>query len=83
MAEAKKTELAHFPEMAMWSFLRPIDKPAVQTQNTFSRYKAPTDSYDIDVQVPVKHDFSETFQRDRFDGRFVGKGEWHNLVNFL
>ena len=35
------------------------------------------------VQVPVKHDFSETFERDNSDGKFVVKGEFHDIINRL
>ena len=34
-------------------------------------------------KVPVKHDFGETFDREKFDGESSGKGEWNNLVNRL
>ena len=35
------------------------------------------------LQVPGKHEFSEKFERERFCGGFVGKGELHNIVNCL
>ena len=45
--------------------------------------KAPTVLDESDVQVPVKHDFSDIFERDKFDGEFVVKCEWRNIFNFL
>ena len=83
MAEANKTPLAHFMETATWRLLRPIDTPAVEPQNEFTGDRAPSVPYYSDVQVPVKHDFSNTFERDKFDGRFLGKFELHHIVNFL
>ena len=38
---------------------------------------APTVPDGRDVQVPVKHEFSETFERDKFDGKFFVKGDLH------
>ena len=83
MAEANKTPLAHFMETATWRLLRPIDTPVVEPQNEFTGARAPTVPDDSDVQVPVKHDFSEAFERNKFDGKFVGKGESHNIVTRL
>ena len=33
--------------------------------------------------MPGKYDFSDTFERDKFDGKFVGKGELHYIYNRL
>ena len=35
------------------------------------------------VQAPVEHDFSEIFERDKFDGKFVGKGELHYIFKLF
>ena len=40
---------------------------------------APTVPGDIDLQVPLKHDLSEIFERDKFDGKCFGKGELHYI----
>ena len=31
----------------------------------------------------MKHEFSATFEREKFNGKFVGKGDLHNIVNCL
>ena len=79
MAKANKTIFKYFPETEMWHLLTPIDTDVVDPHNEFSRSRAITSPYDIDVQVPAKHDFSETFERDKIDGKFVGKGELHYI----
>ena len=79
MYKAKKTALAQFPETETWRFLRPIDTSVVDPQNEFTWARSKTVPDDSDVRVPVKHDFSETFERDNFDGKFVGKGELHYI----
>ena len=73
----------NFPETATWCLLRPIDTPVVDSHNEFTGSREPTIPDDSYVQVPVKHDFSEIFEREKIDGEMFGKGEWHNLVNFL
>ena len=83
MARSNKTDLVHFTETTMWCFLRPIDISVIEPQNEFTGDRAPSVPYYSDVQVPVKHDFSNTFERDKFDGRFLGKFELHHIVNFL
>ena len=55
----------------------------VKTNNELSGSREPTVLYDSDVQVTVKYDFGETFEREKFDGNSVGNVEWHNLVNPL
>ena len=32
-----------------------------------------------DLQVSMKHEFSETFERNKFDLKFVGKGYLHYM----
>ena len=61
MTEAKKTDLAHLMETAIWRLLRPINTVVVDPQNKITGVQSPTTTYNSDVQVPVKHDFSETF----------------------
>ena len=39
--------------------------------------------YESYVHVPVKHELSETFEREKFYEKFVGEGELHYLVNSL
>ena len=41
---------------------------------------SPDESYE---QAPVKHDFSETFERDKSDCKFVGKGELHYIFKLF
>ena len=43
----------------------------------------PTVPYDIQVQVPVNHDFSDTFESDKSDGETVGKVEFNDFVTHL
>ena len=73
IAESNKISLAHFTETPMWRLLRPIDTAMVDSQNEFKEAREPTVPYESDVQVPVKHDFSETFYREKFDGFFLEK----------
>ena len=35
------------------------------------------------MQLPAKHDFSENFERDKFDGKTVDKGEYNDFVTRL
>ena len=79
MAEANYTNLAHFMVMATWRLLRPIDTSAVYPQNEFTGAREPTFPDDSGVQVPVKHDFSEIFEREKFDGKFVDEGVLHYI----
>ena len=51
----------------------------VETQNLFVGDRAPTVLENSGVQVPVKHDFSEIFESEKFYGKFVGKGEVHYI----
>ena len=60
MAELKKG-FDVFLDKAMWRLLRPIETPVVEPQNEFTVARAPTVSDDSEVQVPVKHNFSDTF----------------------
>ena len=56
-----------------WRLLRPIDTAVGDPHNELSGARALTVPYDMEVQVLVNHDFSETFYREKFDGDFVGK----------
>ena len=73
MSEANKTALAHFTETETWSLLRPINTAVVEPHNEFTGAGEPTVPNYSDIQVPVKHDFSETFERKKFDGNFLIK----------
>ena len=53
----------------------------VEPNNEFPGSRSPTVPDDSDIQVPVKHELSDIFESDKFDGGFFGNGEWHNLVN--
>ena len=70
MVKSNKTPLAHFPETEIWLLLRPIDTAVVEHNNEFKGSRLTTVSYDSDIQVPAKHEFSETFEREKFDGDF-------------
>ena len=70
MAESEKNFLVHIPETGTCRLLRPINTAVVEPQKKFAGAWAPTVPYDSDVEVPVKHDFSETFEREKFDGFF-------------
>ena len=39
--------------------------------------------YESEVRLSVNHDLSETFERERFNGKIVRKGEFNNLVTCL
>ena len=83
MAEANKNALAYSTETSMWRLLRQTNIAVVEPQNELAGARAPTVPDESDVQVLMKHEFSETFERDKFDGKFVHKGELHNIVNHL
>ena len=72
----------------LWSILRKrrrekilivIDTVVVDPQNEFSGDRAPTAPDDSAVQVPVNHDFSDIFERDKFDCIFVVRGELYYI----
>ena len=67
ITEANRTALGHFlSETKTWSLLGPIDTAVVEPQNEFAGARAPTVPDDSEVQMPVKHDFSEIFAREIF-----------------
>ena len=55
----------------------------VEPQNEFTVARAPIVPDESEVQLPVKHEFSEIFEKEQFYGGKVVKGEFHNLVTFL
>ena len=55
----------------------------VEPQNEFTVTRAPIVPDESEVQFPVKHEFSDIFEREKFDGEKFGKGEFHNLVTRL
>ena len=61
LSKANTTDLAHFPETLMWHLIRPIDTAVAEPHNLFAEARATTVPDDNNVQVPVKHDYSETF----------------------
>ena len=65
MAKSNITTLAHLTEVVMWCSLGPIVAPMVKTQNKFTGVRAQTIPDESDVQVPVQHDFSVTFERNK------------------
>ena len=67
----------------MCCLIRPIDTPVVEPHNEFTESRLPKVPDDSEVQVPVKHDFSETFEREEYNRKTVGKGELHNIVTRL
>ena len=83
MAKAKKKDLVNFPETATLRSLRLIKTPVVDPQNEFAVARAPKFLDDSEVQVPVKHNFDETFERDKFNRETVGRGKFHNLFTRL
>ena len=83
MEESNKHALVHFPGKLTWSLLIPINKPVVETKNYFSVARVQTVPGVSKLQVPVKYDYSDTFERREFDGETVGKDESHNLVTCL
>ena len=58
----------------MWRLLRKIDTPVVDHQNKFAVARAKTLPDDSEAQVPVKHAFSETYEREQICGKSFGKG---------
>ena len=83
MEKSNKSALAHFPQAQTWLFLITINTPVLGTQNELTGTRVPIVPYESGVQVPQKHVFRETFEREKVDGDFFGKGEWDNLVNRL
>ena len=61
--------------MATWRLLRPSNISVVGPHNEFAGAGSSTVPDEINVQVPMKHYFSETFERKKFYGGFVGKGD--------
>ena len=60
MVESKKSwRILH--KRQLWSVLRPIETSVVDTYNEVSAAMAPTVPHESEVQVPLKHDFSEIF----------------------
>ena len=55
----------------------------VEPQNEFTVARAPIVPDESEVQLPVKHEFSEIFGREKFDGGKVGTSEFHNIVTRL
>ena len=68
MAKGNKNDFAHFPETAMWRSLMPINTPVVDPHNGFAGARESTVPDESYIQVTVKHDFSETFEREKFNG---------------
>ena len=79
IAKSNKTTLAHFLETEIWRLLRTINKAVVQPQNELSGARSPIVPYAGDVQVAVNHDFSETFEREKFGVKCFCKGEWNYI----
>ena len=75
--------MAHFLETETWHLLIPIDIEVMKPCIEFTGARKPTVPDNSYVQVPLNYNFIEIFERNKFDGKFVGKGEWHNLVNCL
>ena len=80
MYESNKKALAYFPETETWHALILIKIPMVDPQNELTAGRAPTALDDSRVKMPVKHELSEKFEREKFDGEIFGKGEPNNLV---
>ena len=64
----------------MWRSLRLINTPVVEPQNEFPVARAPTVPDTNEVQVSVNNDFSETFDREKFDVKAVSKGNFNHIV---
>ena len=79
MAESNKTTLAHFPGTATCHLLRQINTVVLDPHDKLTGDRGPTVPDDSVVQVPVKHDFSEIFERGNFDGKCIGNGELHYI----
>ena len=62
---------------------RPIDTPVVEPHNELAAARETTVSKYSEVQVPLNHDFNETFYRERFDGKTFVKGDFNNFVTNL
>ena len=73
MAKYNKNALETFPETATWRSLRPIDTTAVEPQNGFSVARVTTVPDNSEMQITVKHDFSETFDRENIVGKQLAK----------
>ena len=60
-----------------------IKTPVVEPQNEFTVTRAPIVPDEIEVQLPVKFEFSEIFDWEQFDGGKVVKGDFYYLFNRL
>ena len=83
MEKSNKKALEYFPEMATQCALITIKPPVVDSHNQFAPNRSQTVPDVSEVQIPKKHDFSETFERDKVDGKTVGKGEFNIFVTRL
>ena len=74
------TPLWHiFLETVTCSLLRLINTAVVELQNELTGSRSPTVPDDSFIHVPMKHDFSEAFERENFDDNIFGKGELHSI----
>ena len=71
MYEANRKDLSHYTETLTCRSLRLIKTPVVEPQNEFAAARAPKVTDDSEVQVPVKHEFSEKFEREKLNGEKV------------
>ena len=50
--------------MGTWGLIIPINIDMVEPQNEFAEDRVPTVPYYSEVQVPLKHDFNDTYERE-------------------
>ena len=62
-------------DTATWRLLRTIKTYMVEPQNELTESRGPEVPNNSGVQVTMKHDSIEIFDRDKFNRRFVGKSE--------
>jgi type II secretory pathway component HofQ len=65
-SKAAVNDMTGFAPGAYWEQLNALEEAVDEPLNTIRNARAPT--VDADAQVPVKHDFSEMFDRPSFEG---------------
>ena len=75
--------MAHFTDTATWRLLIKIDTDVEKSQNELSGAREPKVPDDSVVQVPGKHDFSETFEKGNFIVNLLVKVDCIIFVNNL
>ena len=72
--EMNRKPLSGFLHAEKWCALKPDVSPKIEPDNDF-KFRALVVPDNAQTQIPIKHNFSQTFERDEFDGRVMNKSE--------